>query len=332
MAHEEIFEFLRTNGLADEPNALRMSSLTGGISSDVWKVETSRGAFVVKRALPQLRVAETWSAPLSRSANEAEWMITVGTVAPNAVPKVLARDSEAGLFAMTYFDPGRYPVWKQQLRAGYIDISFAASVGQTIAAIHMASAGSKEIADRFANDAAFHSLRIEPYFEATARRHVDLEEPLLRLAHDSLAAKRTLVHGDVSPKNILAGPYGPVFLDAECAWFGEPAFDLAFCLSHLLLKCIWTRSARDALLESFDTVSASYLASVSWEPPEDIERRTARLLPALLLARVDGKSPVEYLQSESDKNLVRRVSKPLITSPPRRLTEIRHAWLQEIST
>jgi len=93
-----------------------------------------------------------------------------------------------------------------------------------------------DIGRRFDNDATFQSIRIEPYIEATARIHPDLAEPLMLLAQDTLAAKRTLVHGDVSPKNILVGPKGPIFLDAECAWYGEPAFDLAFCLNHLLLK------------------------------------------------------------------------------------------------
>jgi len=153
-------------------------------------------------------------------------MIEAARVAPNSVPRILASDADAGIFAMTYYDPSRYPVWKQELHAGRVDPSFAAQVGQTTAAIHSATAGSRDLARRFANDATFHSIRVEPYIEATARVHADLAAPLMRLAEDTLSAKRTLVHGDVSPKNILVGPAGPVFLDAECAWFGEPAFDL----------------------------------------------------------------------------------------------------------
>ncbi len=66
------------------------------------------------------------------------------------------------------------------------------------------------------------------------------------LSAGTLAAKIALVHGDVSPKKVPAGPRGPVFLDAECAWYGDPAFDLAFCLNHLLLKCLWNRIGRAA--------------------------------------------------------------------------------------
>jgi aminoglycoside phosphotransferase (APT) family kinase protein len=133
--------------------------------------------------------------------------------------------------------------------------------------------------------------------------------------------KVCLVHGDVSPKNILVGSRGPVFLDAECAWYGDPAFDLAFCLNHLLLKCLWTPAARAAFLECFDALSSSYLDKVSFE---GVEGRTASLLPALLLARVDGKSPVEYL-SEPQRQQVRGFARPLVGRSSS-LAEIRSLW------
>ncbi|WP_332697048.1 phosphotransferase family protein, partial [Bosea sp. (in: a-proteobacteria)] len=189
----------------------------------------------------------------------------------------------------------------------------------------------QEIARRFANDDTFHSIRVEPYLEATARVHADLAAPLLALAAETLAAKRALVHGDISPKNILVGPKGPVILDAECAWYGEPAFDLAFCLNHLLLKCLWTPSASAGFLACFDALAENYLAGVDWEPREAIEARVARLLPALFLARVDGKSPAEYITAEADKDRVRRVARPLIATPVPRLAAIRQIWTQEIS-
>ena len=326
-----IAHFLQVNGLAEVPSEARLTPLRGGISSDICKVETPGRTFVIKRALPQLRVAQVWNAPVSRNGNEAEWMEVAGNTAPTAVPRVLARDDAAGIFAMTYLDPAEYPVWKYELWAGRVDLWFAAQVGQTIARIHEATAGSEEIASRFANDSTFYSLRIEPYFEATARHHTDVAEALFELARDTLSSKRALVHGDLSPKNILVGPRGPVFLDAECAWFGEPAFDLAFCLNHLLLKSLWIPSARDALFASFDVLVTSYLARVRWEPLGDIEARAARLLPALLLARIDGKSPVEYIDEDEDKNLVRRIARPFIARPPLRLADIREAWVRETS-
>ena len=105
-----------------------------------------------------------------------------------------------------------------------------------------------------------------------------------------------LVHGDFSPKNLLIGPDGPVVLDAECAWYGDPAFDLAFVLNHLLLKGAWRPQWRERYLELFAALVDAYRGHVRrGSRGRRVEQRAATLLPALLLARVDGKSPVEYL-------------------------------------
>jgi hypothetical protein len=119
-----------------------------------------------------------------------------------------------------------------------------------------------------------------------------------------------------------------VFLDAECAWYGDPAFDLAFCLNHLLLKCLWNRGAAAGFLACFDRLAGSYLGRVAWERPEVLEARAAHLLPGLLLARIDGKSPVEYVTEEADKNRVRHVARALLRDPVERLAAVREAWAE----
>jgi aminoglycoside phosphotransferase (APT) family kinase protein len=319
-------ELLRRHGLCgagDEPHA---EALAGGVSSEIWRVDLPSGPVCVKRALPRLRVAQLWEAPVARNRYEYEWFRVAGEAAPGAVPRVLFRDEDA--FVMEYLDPAAHPVWKEALRQGRADPAFAARVGRTLAAIHAASAGREDLARRFPTDAIFYAIRLEPYLVATGRAHPDLAQRLDSLVTRTANTKACLVHGDVSPKNILCGPRGPVFLDAECAWYGDPAFDLAFCLNHLLLKCLWVPRSRAAFLECFDELSESYLSNVRFE---GVENRTAALLPALLLARVDGKSPVEYLSAESDKEIVRRTARPLIASPVDRLAEVRKAW-QESST
>ena len=141
-------------------------------------------------------------------------------------------------------------------------------------------------------------------------------------------AKKALVHGDVSPKNIMVGPGGPMFLDAECAWWGDPAFDLAFCLNHMLLKCLVHPDKAADYIDCFDQLTASYLRAITWEDAVDFEARAASLLPALFLARVDGNSPVEYVTTEQDKEMVRRIAKPLIARPPQTLAAVAHAWAE----
>jgi aminoglycoside phosphotransferase (APT) family kinase protein len=197
-------------------------------------------------------------------------------------------------------------------------------VGKTLAAIHRGTAGKPEVARLFPTDAIFHAIRLEPYLLATAARHPDLQEKITSIYKTTFSTKNCLVHGDVSPKNILVGPRGPVFLDAECAWYGDPAFDLAFCLNHLLLKCLWVPGSRRNFLDCFDALTTGYA------PEEPLERRASSLLPALLLARVDGKSPVEYLDATGQQH-VRSVARPLISSPPHQLGEIREAWQRSLT-
>jgi aminoglycoside phosphotransferase (APT) family kinase protein len=231
---------------------------------------------------------------------------------------------------MGFLDPERHRLWKTELRDGRAEPDAAAAVGEAMVRIHAATALDPEIAARFATDAIFHDIRLDPYLLATGRRHPDLEPALRRLARRTARTKLALVHGDVSPKNILIGPDGPVFLDAECAWYGDPAFDLAFCLNHLLLKCLWNSAAAPAFLDCFDLLAAAYLAGVVWEPRARLERRAASLLPGLLLARVDGKSPVEYLTSEAARELVRHVARPLLLAAPATLAVVRAAWAEEV--
>ena len=144
------------------------------------------------------------------------------------------------------------------------------------------------------------------------------------------ATRHVLVHGDISPKNILVGPDGPVLLDAECAWYGDPAFDLAFCLNHLLLKCRWRPALAAAYLACFDALAQSYLNGVDWEPREDVEYRASRLVAGLLLGRIDGKSPVEYLTDSVVRDRVRQFALRHLATPASRLATLRAHWSQDL--
>jgi aminoglycoside phosphotransferase (APT) family kinase protein len=316
---EAVVQFLRRSGLAGPRDPLSFEVLSGGVSSDIWRV----GSVCVKRALPRLRVAQLWEAPVERNRYERLWMEAAGAAAPGAAPRILAHDDAAGLFAMEFID---LPLWKNLLRDGQAEAAFAAQVGARLAAIHAGTAGREDVARCFPTDAIFHAIRLEPYLLATAARHPDLSETLHSLVKRTSQTKRCLVHGDVSPKNILVDPRGPVFLDAECAWYGDPAFDLAFCLNHLLLKCLWVPAHTGDYLACFDALHSRYLNAVSWEHRQAVEGRTAALLPALLLARVDGKSPVEYVTQDAQKDLVRGFGRGFVQRPVSTLRKISDAW------
>ncbi len=324
-----ILAFLRSAGLAGESETPPAEPLTGGVSSDIWKVGLLRGTVCVKRALPRLRVKQVWEAPVERNRYERLWMEAADRIAPGSAPRVLAGGDE-GFFAMAYLDPASHPLWKGELAAGRADAGFAACTGRALARIHAQTAGRKDVAAQFSTDASFHAIRLEPYLLATGRAHPGLAARLGELAQITAGHRRVLVHGDVSPKNILVGPHGPVFLDAECAWYGDPAFDLSFCLNHLLLKCLWVPPAREGFLACFTAFTDAYLEGVDWEAREATEARAAELLPGLLLARVDGKSPVEYLTRDGDKALVRETAIRLLRNPVRRLAQVRLAWNEAV--
>ncbi|MBI1394721.1 MAG: phosphotransferase [Betaproteobacteria bacterium] len=319
-------------GLVGPGDPLTLEPLAGGVSSDIFKATWPRGTACVKRALPKLKVAADWQAPVERNRWEVEWMRVVATIEPDAVPHVLGDAPAEGLFAMAFLDPDDHPVWKAQLRDGVIDPGVAREVGRRLAHIHGATARDPSIPSRFATDHIFVPIRLEPYLSATARAHPDLAATFDALIDVTLTTKRALVHGDVSPKNILVGPAGPVFLDAECAWFGDPAFDLAFCLNHLLLKCLWRPQWWPRYLDCFAALHGTYLGRVTWEPREEMEARVARLLPALFLARVDGKSPVEYITDDRDRDRIRRVARQLLGHPVARLSHVSETWRAEIGT
>ncbi|HMS80411.1 MAG TPA: aminoglycoside phosphotransferase family protein [Burkholderiaceae bacterium] len=313
-------------GLCAADEALAVEPLAGGVSSDIVRVDLPGRSLCVKRALPRLKVAADWQVPVARSAHEAEWLRVAAGVRPDAVPALLGYDAPSGALAMQWLPPERYPVWKALLRAGRCDPGVAARVGGAVAAIHAATAGDPAIAARFDTGALFHALRLDPYLLATAARHPSLAPRLRALAALTASTRRALVHGDVSPKNLLVGPDGPVLLDAECAWYGDPAFDAAFCLNHLLLKALWIPAAREGLRACFAAFERAWLDGARWEPRAGLAARTAALLPALMLARVDGKSPVEYLTDERDRDRVRRFAAPRIVTPPATPAEVADAW------
>jgi aminoglycoside phosphotransferase (APT) family kinase protein len=307
----------------------QLTALTGGVSSLIVLAKTALGLLCVKQALPRLKVAQEWYAPVARNQAEVAWLRVAAQIAADSVPRILGEDAQTLSFAMEFLDPATYPVWKEQLRDGVIERQTARLVAERLAAIHGATAGRPDLAARFANDDTFHALRLESYFVAAARSHADVAAALHRLVKTTSETRYALVHGDISPKNILVGPSGPVFLDAECAWYGDPAFDLAFCLNHLLLKCVWRPEQSGRYLDCFAILAHTYIERVSWEPAPVLEARAAGLLAGMLLARIDGKSPVEYITDERDRAAVRRFAKARLLDAPGRLQEIGQDWASE---
>ena len=323
----DLVEALRACGLLGPTEEARLRPLTGGVSSDVFSVETGDGrTLVVKRAIPRLRVKAEWLAPVERMAGEVRWLKLARSIDPRLAPAVLAEVPRAHVFAMEYLDPATHPVWKDEMAAGRVDPAFAGEVGRDLALIHGRTAGRPDIAAAFDTYPFFFDLRVSPFLLFTADRHPDVAPRLRGLAEDLGRRRVALMHGDVSPKNILVGPRGPVFLDAETTAYGDPAFDLAFCLTHLLLKTVWLRPHREAVMASFDALRGAYAAGLTWEAPAALSARAGPLVAALLLARVDGKSPAPYLTDAADQAFVRRSALGLLAAPGLDLDGLAAFW------
>lgn len=310
MIDAAILDALRSAGLVG-PGQPLVTPLAGGVSCDVWRLDTPTRTIVVKRALPKLRVEADWFAPVERAASEVRWLRRARTIDPRFAPEVLAELPKHHAFALAFV--ANAPVWKDELIAGSVDPAFAAAVGRDLARLQAATAGNIADAAAFQTDAMFAALRVDPFIRFVAVAHPDVAAALTAIADRLTLTKLALVHGDISPKNILAGVDGPVFLDAECAVYGDPAFDLAFCTTHLLLKAVWKRSA--AIKAAAAALVAAYGAGIAWEPAADLFARAGALTAALLLARVDGKSPAPYFTDLADRSAVRSRARALLGDP-----------------
>ena len=321
-----LIESLLRMGLIGKNEQPRLQPLTGGVSSMIVLAQTQKGLVCVKRALAKLKVVADWQAPVERSNAEVAWIQVARRIVPQSVPEILGHDKQGLTFAMRYLDGDEFPVWKARLRDGKVDAGTARSVARILAAIHNHASDRAELAREFANDEAFSALRLDAYFAESARRNPDCQSVISRIIEATRSTRRALIHGDVSPKNILEGKDRVILLDAETATWSDPAFDLAFCLNHLLLKCVWRPASMLEFLACYRALHQEYLGAIRFEAADALEKRACALLAAMLLARVDGKSPVEYITAEAERSTVRQFAKSQLRLRPERLAEIGDAW------
>ncbi len=314
-------KLLEALGLAAPDEIRSVEPLTGGVASDIAKVETDKGTYCAKFALAQLRVEAEWHAPVHRNAAEYAWLEFVHALLPNSAPKLYGRSATENGFIMEFLAGGDIRLWKSDLLQNGPRTGDAIKVAHALVTIHAASARPGFDSRQFQNQSDFYALRLEPYLDTLRTKHRDISDRFLALIESYESHAVALVHGDISPKNILLRGTDPIFLDAECATMGDPAFDIAFCLNHLLLKALHMPQHRRDLFKSARDFWSTYKQGVDWEDASVLEARVASLLPALFLARVDGKSPVEYLSDEA-REAVRVLARPFIAKPLDALTPL----------
>lgn len=311
--------YLRQRGLLDS-GPVRVRALSGGVSSVVLAASDGKRAVVVKQALPRLRVADEWFASQSRTITEAEALELAGKLAPGVVPGVLHAD--AGRYVVVLDQaPDSWHDWRSLLLAGYADCEVAARLGRVLATWHRRTWGGVGLTARMDDTEPFEQLRVDPYYRTLARRRPELAGLVLRYADRMRGRRRCLVHGDLSPKNILVGPADATWvIDFEVAHRGDPAFDVAFLLSHLLLKSLHRPSDTDGFDDCIREFLHAYAQGIELQEAWDWPYLMGHV-GCLLLARVHGKSPVTYL-SKTGMCGAHRLGTGLLQSPPETLDEL----------
>jgi len=332
----DFLEVLRRNGHVVDPQA-RLTPFSGGVSSEIYLVEDGSNKFVVKRALPKLKVKDDWFADVSRNASEWDYLACVSRMIPGAVPQLYFSCPVEGYFGMEYLGAG-FSNWKDLLLAGEFNTRHAELAARILGEIHERTAANAAFLKQFDTTANFHQLRVEPYLLTAGARNPTLRPIFESEARRIESTREALVHGDFSPKNILIKGDRMVLLDCEVAWYGDPVFDVAFLLNHLFLKSLH-HAPRGVELDGMLDVMPDVMIDAFWRTyamkrsatdTAAIERRLVPLLLMLMLARVDGKSPVEYL-TPAKREFLRAFIYQHLPSPPDSLADMRGIWFSAIT-
>ena len=304
-----MIELLKSKGFELSDNTT-LTSLSGGVSCDIGLVQDGSQSYVVKQALAKLKVKQDWFADTNRNMYEQRYLKYLNTILPDYAPKVLASFENENLFVMEYLGD-QYCDWKQDLMQEKFDIKAAELIGKALGLIHKHSWLDPIVAQQFDSDENFNQLRLSPYFMTLVDIYPEHSTAILALCKQIQQNKYCLVHGDFSPKNILVKQGDIKIIDCEVAWFGDPAFDIAFMLHHLLIKFFHFKkmdllALSSAFLQAYQTALGDELFN------KIAIEHVVKITSLLMIARIDGKSPVEYL-SDADRQIVRTKSLALFT-------------------
>ncbi len=326
---DDLLAWLRRTGRIGPDESPAVTVLAGGVSNRTVLVERASGeGWVLKQALGKLRVAVDWFSPPERVHREALGLRWLADLAPpGSTTPLLFEDHDEHLIAMAAV-PQPHTNWKTMLLAGDLQPDQVGQFANLIGTVHRRAWERRdEIEPVFRDRSYFESLRLEPYWAYTAERVPAARPFLLRLIEDIRARPLTLVHGDYSPKNVLVHDGRLVLLDHEVIHWGDPAFDLGFGHTHLLAKAIHVAGRRTEFADASRRhwrVYHGVIGDVPWRG--DLEARAVRATLGCLLARVDGRSPLEY-QSEPDREQQRTAAIALMADPPATYDELAAAWL-----
>jgi tRNA A-37 threonylcarbamoyl transferase component Bud32 len=314
-------EYLLNKKLINHGDGYEILYLTGGVSGTTALVTSGEEEMIVKQALAKLKVAEEWLCDPARMEIEMKSNAVYHRLVPENVPAVISYDEENYIFVREAA-PEYCRMWKTDLMAGKLDFHIAKRVIDTLAIVHNACAIDEEVVKDFADNQIFYELRISPYIEFICEKHPSLVEYATPIIKELMESKITLVHGDYSPKNVVVFDETVYVTDYEVAHYGHPSFDLGFLCNHLILKSIHMKEFGDGFLGMLRYVLSSYFEKCNYMDKESLEESFLKLLPLLMIARVDGKSPVEYIVDPKMKEFVRTLAFGLIDNRINRIEDL----------
>ena len=326
-------EYLRGRGLIAASEQVLIEVLPGGVSNQVLYVtagEEEPREFVLKQARPQLRTPQPWFSSVERIWREAEVLRVCQEVLQTGrppssqgrqihTPQIFFEDRDNYAFAMTAA-PRNHVVWKKQLLAGDADAQIAAECGRLLALLHRSTWGEASVAHRLGDRQLFDELRLDPYYRTVARLDLEAGELMRQLIDSVESHPRALVHADFSPKNLLVYPGGLMMVDFETGHYGDPAFDLGFFLSHLVLKAFYHAPDHRRFLkltEQFWDEYATGMHGIERSEYDELVAGGIANFAGCAWARIDGKSQVEYLADSPQRGSIRQLCRQLLRDPPR---------------
>ena len=316
-----LLEYLKERNFFSDSDRVSIIYYPGGVSGIVALAYDDTQNIIVKQALSRLKVADVWECDPDRIITEHRAHEAYASLVPECVPTPLFADEENKVIGRVGAPDGT-PMWKSQLLEGLLDFRVAGKVIDALRTIHEKSSTDAALRRDFDDNAVFYDLRISPYIEKTVAVHPRLKERSIGIIKRLMEEKMVLNHGDFSPKNILVDDATIYILDYEVAHFGHPSFDLAFFFNHFLLKAVKNKQWRDSYLNMLLYMAEKYFGGISFMDPELLEKETAELLGFMLLARVDGKSPAEYIVDDTDKKIVRNVAFGIFDTSPVTMSEV----------
>lgn len=329
---DELVGYLRVRGHIGLGETPLLRTLHGGVSNKtVWLRRSDDSAWVLKQALPRLRVPSDWFSDPARIHVEANGLRYLPSITPpGSIPSLIFEDPEQRILAMEAV-PEPHQNWKERLLGGAVEAGLVCQFGRLLGMIHRRSAESRQVfASVFQDRRFFETLRLEPYYEFSAHQIPAAADFLFAVIEETRQHRDTLVHGDYSPKNVLICGSRLVLLDHEVLHFGDPAFDLGFSLTHLLSKAMHLPAYRSSFLAAAIEYWRTY-TRVTQEAPwfAQLECRAARNTAACLLARAAGRSQLEYLSS-IEKARQRALALQLVNRCPNSIAEFIETFSKEL--